>query len=181
MDNLKFLVIPFPSVQKHHHLHILFISLLMLVLAGCSSSENEQEKSAVNINLTNKNIVSFSQRISDDYFTNINALFQAYQKAALSDKPHEFVNYRNGTWTDNYISKKNYYSKVYETNEKFIISSPIKPLFEEFENLIYIGLDLKNGLLNADQARISNAYSETKQAKLKINSIRQQLGLPPLK
>jgi hypothetical protein len=152
MDNLKFLVIPFPSVQKHHHLHILFISLLMLVLAGCSSSENEQEKSAVNINLTNKNIVSFSQRISDDYFTNINALFQAYQKAALSDKPHEFI-----------------------------ISSPIKPLFEEFENLIYIGLDLKNGLLNADQARISNAYSETKQAKLKINSIRQQLGLPPLK
>ncbi len=159
---------------------LIFI-LFTFSLAGCSSSESEQAKTVNITSLSNKNIVSFSQKISNDYFSNINALLKAYNKASLSNDSHAFITYRNGTWTDNYIKQKNYYSKVYEANKNFIKDNSIEPLFIEFENLIYIGLDLKNGLLETDKARINNALSETKKAKLSINSIRQQLGLPSLK
>lgn len=129
--------------------------------------------------LTDQNINAFTQKFATDYFSNLDGLLINFHAAYGSDDEYQFINYRNQKWTPAYIKEKHYYATVFEQNKAYLDKSVITPMFNCFENLIYIGLDLKKGLLNKDPELIEQTIVEANADKKLVNSIITSVGLAP--
>ena len=139
----------------------LVLSLMFaLTISACDKPEPAPEMKIIVLN--NGNIHSFQQSFLQDYVKNRNALlsqFKAFKKAKDS---YGFTQYRNYKWTPVYIEKKNYYQAVFKKNEAYINKASLKPLFLKFNNLLYIGVNLKNALLDNNDELLKSTYAEIK-------------------
>jgi hypothetical protein len=162
----------------HHFLKVSILVFFALFLTSCDDSSAptlqtpKQHKLA---ELGNSNINAYTNEMVNNYIKIQNELIQHYQQAKQKNKPYEFIQYRNQTWTPEYISLKNKYSRDYEHNASFLKDQPSAPLFTVYENLIYIGLDLKNGLLENDEARQQSAMEAAQKDRELALSIQQYL------
>nr|WP_320167235.1 hypothetical protein [uncultured Methylophaga sp.] len=160
---------------------ILKMSLLMLftlLLMGCDDTNAPSPQTPKQHQLTElsqKNINAYTNEMVSNYIKIQDQLIQHYQQAKQNNNIFEFIQYRNHTWTPEYISLKNKYSRDFKHNEPFLNGQPSAPLFTIYENLIYIGLDLKNGLLEDDEVRQQSALEAAKEDRELAISIQQQL------
>jgi hypothetical protein len=152
--------------------------LLTLFLLGCDSTNTpapHSPKQNKATELSSKNINEYANEMVNSYISIQEQLLKHYQQAKESNNTYDFIQYRNHTWTPEYMSMKIRYSRDFEHNKAFLEKQPTAPLFAIYENLIYIGLDLKNGLLENDEARQEKALEEAKKDKQQVISIQQQL------
>ncbi len=98
--------------------------------------------------LNNKNLKAFIYTLSQDYMKSSSNLLTAFNVYKKSGDSFGFIQFRNHKWTPAYIEKKNYYQAVYKQNKAYITNNNLSPLFLAYENLIYIGINLKNSLLD---------------------------------
>jgi hypothetical protein len=56
------------------------------------------------------------------------------------------------------MSQKLFYEKTLEQNKSYINQHKLEKPFEIFSSLIYIGIDIKHGFQNHDNAGLANAY-----------------------
>lgn len=154
------------------NLKLLVWICLSIILTACNNNDSSGEKPAQAVTqLNSSNIAAFTSSFKKDYDDNLNALLKEFKLAQQNNDEYSFVDYRNNKWTPAYISKKNFYAKVYEDNSTYLKTSPITPLFNHFENLIYIGLELKNGLLDKDQDAINRALADAKAQQKSVHAI----------
>ncbi len=69
------------------------------------------------------------------------------------------------------MEKKRYYQAVYKQNKTYITSNNLTPLFLAYENLIYIGINLKNSLLDNNSALEKEALTSLKEDQATILKI----------
>ncbi len=143
----------------NHKLIILLALCLSFTLTSCSK-EDATEKAKPAIVLNDTNIKQFTHTLAKDYANIQKTLLDAFYSHQKSGDAHGFTQFRNTTWTPAFIEKKAYYQAVLNTNRDYITKKSIKPLFLRFENLIYIGINLKKGLLNEDQDLIKLTLEE---------------------
>tara|TARA_R110002050_G_scaffold9504_2_gene33449 strand:+ start:23735 stop:24244 length:510 start_codon:yes stop_codon:yes gene_type:complete len=152
---------------------VFFISVSVLLIACDNGSETPKVadvKLIVPI-LTDANIKQFTVKMAEDYNANLGSLMAGFKAAKKAGNEYQFVNFRNHTWTPNYIEQKDYYQKVLENNASYLAHSPSEPLFELFESLIYTGITLKNVLLEHDDAKLQAQLSAIENDKKIVNSI----------
>mgnify|MGYP007022657695 CR=1 FL=1 len=150
-----------------NHLLTIFLSLcLSMSLVSCDKSpEKTVEKAKPILVLNDSNIKQFTQALHKDYVDTQKALLDSFYSHKKADDAHGFTEFRNYNWTPAFIVKKDYYQAVLDKNRSYVTRKAIKPAFLRFENLIYIGLNLKNGLLENDQEMIEKALAEAKADK----------------
>jgi len=134
------------------------------------SSEKAVEKAKPIIDLNDANVKQFTQSLSKDYIKVQKDLLDSFYSHKKAGDSYGFTQYRNLKWTPAYIEKKDYYQAVLDKNRAYITTAGIKPLFLRFENLIYIGINLKNGLLNDDQALLKTTLAEASADKKIVES-----------
>lgn len=145
---------------------------LSLILVACGQEPSSEKVEKIDIpQLNNGNIHAFSVALSKEYFNTTSSLITAFNSHKQAGKHFEFTQFRNNTWTPAYIKEKRFYQSVYKKNKGFINSGNTKPLFLAYENLIYIGIGLKNSLLDQDIALEKEAMSSLEQDKATINTI----------
>jgi len=162
--------------SRPNHMFTLFLSLcLSLTLVSCDNgSEKTVEKAKPIPVLNDANVKQFTQALSKDYVETQTALLDAFYSHKKSGDSHGFTQYRNYTWTPVFIEKKDYYQAVLDKNRSYVTRKALKPAFIRFENLIYIGLSLKNGLLNDDQEMMQAALAEAKADKKLVQFVAKQ-------
>lgn len=147
--------------------------LVLSLLTACSDS-NQQDKvtASTAIELDDSNINTFTVKTAKKYQTLASKLFKAFEQAQKANDEHSFIDYRNNVWTPKYIEYKQYLQKTQQSNKAYLADkTTTNRLFDAYENLIYIGLDLKNGLLNKDDEQIANAYKAYKKDQKNIKAI----------
>ncbi|MBE0439028.1 MAG: hypothetical protein IBX57_04525 [Gammaproteobacteria bacterium] len=146
---------------------------LSLVLTACdggsTSSDTTEPATIPEINAAT--VGRFLSDFKQDYDDSLNTLLQQFESAQKIDDAYSFVDFRNNKWTPAYINNKNFYAAVFEHNENYLKSSPIAPLFDSFDSLIYTGINLKNGLLNNDKGLIDQTLAEAKADQELVHSI----------
>lgn len=75
--------------------------------------------------------------------------------------------------------KKEFYDELLADNKTFLSSHPASELFVLFDSLIYIGIDLKNGLLDNDPERANKALARAKEAKSTVSAILTRIDQQP--
>lgn len=158
------------SDQYRSFKSFIWIGLLILTACNNNSSTNTVESSTIP-ELNQANVAAFSSRLKQDYDTSLESLLQQFDVAQNNNDSYSFVDYRNNKWTPVYINKKDFYAAVSEKNKDYLTSSPIAPMFDYFEHLIYIGLDLKNGLLDNDQHMIEQALLDAKTHQKAVHAL----------
>lgn len=147
------------TISSSSFLIRLVLSLIFaLTISACDKPEPKPELKIIVLN--NGNIHSFQQTFLRDYVKNRNELLSQFKAFKKADDAYGFTQYRNYKWTPNYIEKKNYYQAVFKKNEAYISETPLKPLFLSFNNLLYIGVNLKNSLLDNNDALLKSTYAE---------------------
>lgn len=162
----------------HPFLQISISMLFMLLLMGCDNANSpapHSPKQNKATELSSKNINEYANEMANSYISIQEQLLKHYQQAKQSNNTYDFIQYRNHKWTPEYMSMKTRYSRDFEHNKAFLEKQPSAPLFAIYENLIYIGLDLKNGLLEDDEARQKTALEEAEKDKQQVINIQQQL------
>jgi len=134
------------------------------------SSEKAVEKAKPIIELNDTNVKKFTQSLTIDYVNTQKALIDAFYSHKKSGDSFGFTQFRNHKWTPNFVEKKDSYQAVLDKNRDYISKVGIKPLFLRFENLIYIGINLKNGLLNNDQDLMKATLAEAAADKKIVES-----------
>ncbi|SFK03428.1 hypothetical protein [Methylophaga sulfidovorans] len=167
------------DIKLMHPLLKISISMLfMLLLMGCDNANSPAPNSPKQhkaTELSSKNINEYANEMANSYISIQEQLLKHYQQAKQSNNTYDFIQYRNHKWTPEYMSMKTRYSRDFEHNKAFLEKQPSAPLFAIYENLIYIGLDLKNGLLEDDEARQKTALEEAEKDKQQVVNIQQQL------
>jgi len=158
---------------RFKHLLTPFLWLcISLALVSCDKAPDGADKAAEPIiTLSNENVKEFSRTLAKDYVKRQKELLDSFYSHKKSGEAYGFTQYRNYTWTPEFIEKKKYYQAVLDNNRSFISEKSIKPLFLRFENLIYIGLNLKNGLLNGDEELMKSTLAEAAADRSTIISI----------
>lgn len=143
---------------------IRFLLLLMITVTmnACSEPPAEPVVKVEIIILDNGNISAFKQQLLQDYVTTRNELLNQFKAFKKANDPYAFVQYRNFEWTPNYIEKKDYYQAVLKKNKAYIDKVSLKPLFLKFDNLLIIGVNLKNALLESDDELLKSTYAQIK-------------------
>jgi len=144
---------------------------MSLFLAACDKSSQDTEKAKPIPTLSDANIKQFKVNFYNDYAKTQKALldkFYSHQKAGDS---YGFTQFRNVVWTPKFIEKKDAYQAILDKNRKYIDTTSIKPMFLRYENLIYIGINLKNGLLDGDQELLKTTLAEAAADKKIIKAI----------
>lgn len=157
-----------PSTKLY--LQFFVLTALVIFLVGCSD-ESTQDSATTIPTLNDSNINSFTEKLTADYLDMSDRLLHAFKQAKKSGNANFFIEYRNNTWTPAYIPQKDYYTEVFKKNKAFLAKVDAGALFARYENLIYVGLDLKNGLLNQDQDRIQLALAEAAKDKALVSKI----------
>ena len=162
--------------SRINHIFTLFLSLcLSLTLVSCdNASEKTVEKAKPIPVLNDANIKQFTQALSKDYVETQKDLLDAFYDHKKAGDAHGFTEFRNYDWTPAFIVKKDYYQAVLDKNRSYVTRKAIKPAFIRFENLIYIGLSLKNGLLNDDQEMMQAALAEAEADKKLVEFVAKQ-------
>lgn len=152
---------------------IILIFIMSIFLIACDKGSDDLKGTTMVVpTLTDTNIKGFTINMAKDYNALLNSLVVAFNKAQKNeDDVYKFVDYRNVTWTPKYIKKKDYYQKVLAHNASYLSKSPSKPLFGVFENLIYIGVHLKNALLDKDDEKLKEQIAQMKKDKAIVNRI----------
>jgi hypothetical protein len=153
---------------------ILVILLSFLTLIACqqeSAEPLEQNASQPSIiQLNDQNIEEFSLIFAEQYQLMLDELIHGFNEAKEQNDSHLFVSYRNFYWTPKYIERKDYYQAVRERNSLYLVSSPADSLFDHFEKLIYIGIDLKHGLNKKDDALLRKTFAAIDKATQDIKT-----------
>lgn len=151
---------------------LMFIISIFLVACDKDSEESKVAGGEVSVpTLSDENIKDFTVKMAKDYNANLDSLVVAFNQAKKDDQEHQFVNFRNRQWTPAYIKQKDYYQKVLADNSTYLSTSPSKVLFDTFENLIYIGIGLKNALLDKDDVKLQAQLAEIKKEKAIVNGL----------
>ncbi len=140
---------------------------LLLIITATTTACNEPPPAEPvlkieTIVLNKSNINSFKRELLQDYVSNRNDLLNQFKAFKKEGNPHGFVQYRNYEWTPHYIEKKDYYQVVLKKNKAYIEKASIKPLFLKFDNLLIIGVNLKNALLDSDDELLKSTYAQIK-------------------
>jgi hypothetical protein len=167
-------------LAKHHgkRIALFFAFILSIFLIGCDKAEDPVSKEDPRlkiVKLTKNNINAYSRQIARNYLDKQKSLLEAYQTAKKNDDVHSFVRFRNQEWSEDYVALRQAYTKVFKLNKEFLKTQPSAPLFGLYENLMYIGLDLKNGLLENDEARQKKAIEAAKQERQMVINIARKL------
>ncbi len=151
-----------------------FYLLISLFLTACGEQDktaSEPVKTKEVLTLNGKNISSFTKSFSKEYFSTLDNLVNSFETARDSGKEYEFVKYRNQTWTPNFKERKDYYEAILKKNNAFIKKVGIKPLFEKFSGMLYVGVYLKNGLLDGDKEKLEKAFSIIEKDKKVVKAL----------
>ena len=153
-----------------YSLSSIFLWLYLSFFLVACGQKSGAEKAEVP-HLDDSNIHAFSLSLGKDYYSTANKLFAAFKTHKQSGDGYGFSQFRNNTWTPEYVKEKKFYHSVYQQNKAYINSSDSKPLFLAYENLIYIGVDLKNSLLDKNAELEKEALASLKQDKITIKAI----------
>lgn len=156
------------SIFKHVFL-MLFISIFVIACDKGAEDPKEAEAEPVVPTLNDENIKSFVIKMAEDYNAKRDSLLASFNKAKGDDHVYEFVNFRNNKWTPAYIKQKDYYQSVLAQNSAYLATSSTRPLFDVYENLIYIGIGLKNALLDNDETLLQAQLVEIQKDKETIS------------
>ena len=126
------------------------MTVLLLLLHGCSNEADQQTERPVP-QLSDLNIKQFVTVFQEDYERSLSDIEQAYDKYKLENDPSGYVAYRNLVWTPAYIDLKNHYAAVLHLNKPYLARKRLLPLFDMFDNILKIGLDLKKAMLDEDE------------------------------
>ena len=163
-------------LRINHRFIILLALCISFTLTSCGkSSEDATEKVKPVIILNDANIKQFTQTLAKDYITTQKSLLDAFYSHQKSGNAYGFTQYRNSTWTPTFIEKKDYYQTVLNKNRDYITKKSIKPLFLRFENLIYVGVNLKIGLLDENQDLIKETLTEAAEDKKIVSTLTKQI------
>ncbi|MDF1588586.1 MAG: hypothetical protein P1P93_05445 [Gammaproteobacteria bacterium] len=157
--------------NPQHTFRLVLSLLIALLFIGCNDNQPSETGHSSILTLDKSNIKTFASRCQKDYDSIHAGLIEHFNIAYKNNDGYGFADFRNNKWTPAYIEKKNFYADVYAHNEAFLKSSPIAPLFDRFDNLIYIGINLKNGLLNNDKELIDQTLAEAKVDQQLVHSI----------
>lgn len=154
--------------------YLAFFLLISLFLTACGEQDKASEatsKVKEVLTLSNKNVSSFTKSFAKEYFQTLDNLVASFEAAKKNGKEYDFVNYRNRTWTPNFKERKDYYEAILKKNNTFVKEVGIKPLFEKFSGMLYIGIYLKNGLLDGDKEKLEKAFSTIEKDKKVVKSL----------
>lgn len=151
---------------------LMFIISVVLVACDKGSEDSKVAEAEVSVpTLSDQNIKDFTVKMAKDYNANLDSLMVSFNQAKKDDQEYKFVNFRNQQWTPAYIKQKDYYQKVLADNSTYLSTSPSRALFDKFENLIYIGIGLKNALLDKDDIKLQAQLAEIKKDKDIVNGL----------
>ncbi len=158
---------PHPTIYS---LKSIFLWLFLSIFISACGQKTGSEKAEIP-QLDDSNIHAFSFSLGKNYYSTSNKLLVAFKAHKQSGDSYAFTQFRNNTWTPAYIKEKKFYQAVYQKNKAYINSSNAKPLFLAYENLIYIGVDLKNSLLDKNFELEKKALVSLRQDKATIKAI----------
>jgi len=145
---------------------------ISLLLTACDKSGQDTEKAVKPIlALSDANAKQFKVAFYKDYVKTQKALLEAFHRHQKAGDSFGFTQFRNTVWTPAFIEKKNTYQAILDKNRTYIDTASIKPMFLRFENLIYIGINLKNGLLDDDQELLKTTLAEASADKRIVKAI----------
>lgn len=151
---------------------IFLMLIASIFLVACDKGAEDSNVTVADVpvpTLSDKNIKAFTRKMAKDYNVNLDSLVVAFNQAKKNDEAYTFVDFRNQKWTPDYIKQKDYYQKVLAKNAAYLSKSPAKSLFDAFENLIYIGVNLKNALLDNDEVKLQAQLEEINKEKTLVN------------
>lgn len=158
-------------VSTKYLLNIFLIVTMGLFLTACDKSGQETEKAKPILTLSDANVKQFKIDFYKDYVKTQKELLDAFHRHQKAGDSFGFTEFRNVVWTPAFIEKKDSYQAILDKNRTYIDASSIKPMFLRFENLIYIGINLKNGLLDGDQELLSTTLAEAVADKKTVKAI----------
>ena len=154
--------------------HIFLMFLISFLLVACNKSSDESEVTEVIVEvptLNDQNIKDFTIKMAMDYNDLLDSLLAEFNVANKARDEYRFVNFRNHTWTPNYIKQKDYYQNVLANNSIYLSKSPTRILFDKFEYLIYIGIELKNVLLDEDDVKLQEQLTAITKNKATVGEL----------
>ena len=151
--------------------YLAFFLLIGLFLAACGEQDKAPPKAKEVLTLSDENVSNFTKSFAKEYFQTLDNLITSFEAAKKNDKEYDFVNYRNQTWTPNFKERKDHYEAILKKNNTFIKKAGIKPLFEKFSGMLYVGVYLKNGLLDDDKEKLKKAFSIIEKDKKVVKSL----------
>jgi hypothetical protein len=147
---------------------------MSFLLVACNKSSDESEFTEVIVEvptLNDQNIKDFTIKMAKDYNDLLDSLLLEFNVAKKAGDEYRFVNFRNHTWTPNYIEQKNYYQNVLAHNSSYLAKLPTRILFDKFEYLIYIGIELKNVLLDEDDVKLQEQLAAITKNKATVDGL----------
>ncbi len=142
------------------------ILLAALMISACSQETPEEKAMRMAPTLTDKNVYKFVSIAGKDYDQILDRLELAYSKYKSEDDSLGFIGYRNTKWTWEYIELKNHYAAVLKKNRKFVASHSLQPVFDQYEGILLIGLDLKHALTESNHRRERRAFESIKRGRI---------------
>jgi hypothetical protein len=166
-----------PSAKFTLLLRLLTLFILSIAVTGCDNqTENAETAEAAPLEiivLDDSNVDVFRETFIQDYIELRNELLTQFKVFKKANDPYKFAQYRNYQWTPRYIEKKNYYQAVLNKNRAYIDKKALKPMMLRFENLLYIGVNLKNALLDDNTELLKSTYAEIKADKAIIDDYKK--------
>ena len=154
--------------------HVFFIFLMSILLVACNKTSDDSVVTEVEKEvptLTDNNIKDFTIKMAKDYNASLDSLLAEFNAAQKDGDEYRFVTFRNSKWTPIYIKKKDYYQNVLAHNSSYLAKSPTKILFDQFEYLIYTGIELKNVLLDEDDVKLQELLLAINKDKALVNEL----------
>ena len=146
--------------------HYCMLLLTLLLLGGCSNDSEDVVKKVPT--LTEKNMRQFVSIASQDYDYIVDKLEIAYNKHKSGNDIAGFIGFRNTQWTWEYIELKQHYAAVLDKNRKFVARHSLQPVFNEYEGILLIGLDLKHALTDGNSRRERRAFESIKRGRVEM-------------
>jgi len=147
-----------------------FLLLWICISPFLASCGNHFEEPDDTLRLNNENINEFTANFAHEYFDTLDRLLVAFRTYKKADDSHGFIDFTNKAWDRKYTNRNHYYQTVLEKNRSYISQKSIKPLFDKFEELLDIGLNLKYSLLNDNEAQSQTTLITIKEDKRVVNT-----------
>jgi len=154
-----------------------FLLLWICTSFFLASCDNYFERPDATLRLNNENINEFTANFAHEYFDKSNRLLVAFETYKKADDSHGFIDFANKTWNREYTNRNHYYQTILEKNRSYISQNSIKPLFDKFEELLDIGLNLKHSLLNDDEALSQTTLTTIKKDKRVVKTVIALAGM----
>ncbi|UTW03717.1 hypothetical protein KDX31_01355 [Amphritea atlantica] len=150
---------------------VLFVGLSGAVLTGCDDNGESVAAPVVSVEqIDPADQQAFVRQMVGKYLllsTELQKQYQAYKAAGDADG---FVDYRNSSWTPEYIATKNAYEKVFYNQKAYIYRNQLDGLFDLFFALHKLSVHLKHSLLQKDWALEQQALQKLAQNQAEVNT-----------